>query len=218
MEAEMEHVINMATLKQGTRAKPPDNPRTTARVTKAGRRWLEERRAKRLERRSGRSPRLGAEWWQLTTQLESLPAITRLPNQDPVVVELLPDARLQAALVKYYAAYANEKHLGKESPTVKVTSKLINPKDSKQHHHWAISEDKKDKEGFATLTDSDSEWYAWGLDDLRAVDAEPYDFQLVDYNPVFKRQYHLAHREQEWANNWVKKLEKARIVGEIESP
>eukprot|EP00873_Tetraselmis_striata_P037454 jgi/Tetstr1/457718/TSEL_004249.t1 len=66
--------------------------------------------------------------------------------------------------------------------------------------------------------DSDPGWYAWGLDDLRAVDAEPYDFQLVDYNPVFKRQYHLAHREQEWANDWVKKLEKAGIVGEIESP
>eukprot|EP00873_Tetraselmis_striata_P007045 jgi/Tetstr1/427309/TSEL_017478.t1 len=44
------------------------------------------------------------------------------------------------------------------------------------------------------------------------------DAMLVDYNPVFKRQYHLAHREQEWANDWVKKLEKAGIVGEIESP
>eukprot|EP00873_Tetraselmis_striata_P014607 jgi/Tetstr1/434871/TSEL_002585.t1 len=126
--------------------------------------------------------------------------------------------RSQAALVKCYAAYANEKHLGKESLTVKVTSKLIDPKDSKQPHHWAISVDWKDKEGFAALMDSDPEWYAWGLDDLRAVDAEPYDFQLVDYNPVFKRQYHLAHREQEWANDWVKKLEKAGIVGEIESP
>eukprot|EP00873_Tetraselmis_striata_P035652 jgi/Tetstr1/455916/TSEL_042697.t1 len=126
--------------------------------------------------------------------------------------------RSQAALVKCYAAYANEKHLGKESPTVKVTSKLTNPKDSKQPHHWAISKDWKDKEGFAALMDSDPEWYALGLDDLRAVDAEPYDFQLVDYNPVFKRQYHLAHREQEWANDWVKKLEKACIVGEIESP
>eukprot|EP00873_Tetraselmis_striata_P042211 jgi/Tetstr1/462475/TSEL_007470.t2 len=41
--------------------------------------------------------------------------------------------------------------------------------------------------------------------------------RLVDYNPVFKRQNHLAHREQEWANDWVKKLEKAGIVGEIES-
>eukprot|EP00873_Tetraselmis_striata_P043436 jgi/Tetstr1/463700/TSEL_008559.t1 len=100
----------------------------------------------------------------------------------------------------------------------RVASKLINPKDSKQPHHWAISEDWKDKEGFATLMDSDPEWYAWGLDDLRAVDAEPYEFQLVEYNQVFKRQYHLAHREQEWANDWVKKLEKAGIVGEIESP
>eukprot|EP00873_Tetraselmis_striata_P007470 jgi/Tetstr1/427734/TSEL_017858.t1 len=43
---------------------------------------------------------------------------------------------------------------------------------------------------------------------------EPYDFQLVDYNPVFKRKYHLAHREQEW----VKKSEKAVVVGAIESP
>eukprot|EP00873_Tetraselmis_striata_P010372 jgi/Tetstr1/430636/TSEL_020429.t1 len=95
--------------------------------------------------------------------------------------------RSHATLVKCYAAYANEKHLGKESPTVKVTSKLINPKDSKQPHHWAISEDWKDKEGFAALMDSYPEWYAWGLDDLRAVDAEPYDFQLDDYNLVFKR-------------------------------
>eukprot|EP00873_Tetraselmis_striata_P037385 jgi/Tetstr1/457649/TSEL_004230.t1 len=100
----------------------------------------------------------------------------------------------------------------------RVTSKLINPKDSKQPHHWAILEDWKDKQGFAALMDSDPEWYAWGLDDFRAADAEPYDFQLVHYNPVFKRQYHLAHRKREWANDWVKKLEKAGIVGEIESP
>eukprot|EP00873_Tetraselmis_striata_P004972 jgi/Tetstr1/425236/TSEL_001520.t1 len=67
--------------------------------------------------------------------------------------------------------------------------------------------------------DSDPELYAWGLDDLRAVGVEPYyDFHLVDYNLVFKRQYHLSHREQEWANDWVKKLEKVCIVGEIESP
>eukprot|EP00873_Tetraselmis_striata_P029125 jgi/Tetstr1/449389/TSEL_003898.t1 len=173
VEAEMEHAINMATLKQDVFG------------------GAQERPAWATSHVDGVDDKAAADGWS---------------------------RRSQAALVKCYAAYANEKHLGKESPTVKVTSKLINPKDSKQPHHWAISADWKDKEGFAALMDSDPGWYAWGLDDLRAVDAEPYDFQLVDYNPVFKRQYHLAHREQEWANDWVKKLEKAGIVGEIESP
>eukprot|EP00873_Tetraselmis_striata_P006997 jgi/Tetstr1/427261/TSEL_017446.t1 len=173
VEAEMEHAINMATLKQ---------------VVFGG---AQERLAWATSHVDGVDDKAAADGWS---------------------------RRSPAALVKCYAAYANEKHLGKESPTVKVTSKRINPKDSKQPHHWAISEDWKDKEGFAALMDSDPGWYAWGLDDLRAVDAEPYDFQLVDYNPIFKRQYHLAHREQEWANDWVKKLENACIVGEIESP
>eukprot|EP00873_Tetraselmis_striata_P029694 jgi/Tetstr1/449958/TSEL_037012.t1 len=173
VEAEMEHAINMATLKQDVFG------------------GAQERPAWATSHVDGVDDKAAADGWS---------------------------RRSQAALVKCYAAYANEKHLGKESPTVKVTSKLINRKDSKQPHHWAISADWKDKEGFAALMDSDPGWYAWGLDDLRAVDAEPYDFQLVDYNPVFKRQYHLAHREQEWANDWVKKLEKAGIVGEIESP
>eukprot|EP00873_Tetraselmis_striata_P002647 jgi/Tetstr1/422911/TSEL_013692.t1 len=173
VEAEMEHAINMATLKQDVFG------------------GAQERPAWATSHVDGVDDKAAADGWS---------------------------RRSQAALMKCYAAYANEKHLGKESPTVKVTSKLINPKDSKQPHHWAISADWKDKEGFAALMDSDPGWYAWGLDDLRAVDAEPYDFQLVDYNPVFKRQYHLAHREQEWANDWVKKLEKAGIVGEIESP
>eukprot|EP00873_Tetraselmis_striata_P045393 jgi/Tetstr1/465657/TSEL_010303.t1 len=284
VEAEMEHAINMATLKQGTRVKPPDNPRTAARVTKAGRRWLEEQRqaTRATEREVAKArrrvlaadhtarvvagdhkaakprPRRGRAATGRKTVSAALTLLMWLALLGPACfvaagvgsragAGLMADVfggaqerpawatshvdgvdnkaaadrwsrRSQAALVKCYAAYANEKHLGKESPTVKVTSKLINPKDSKQPHHWAISADWKDKEGFAALMDSDPGWYAWGLDDLRAVDAEPYDFQLVDYNPVFKRQYHLAHREQEWANDWVKKLEKAGIVGEIESP
>eukprot|EP00873_Tetraselmis_striata_P043450 jgi/Tetstr1/463714/TSEL_008573.t1 len=272
VEAEIEHAINMATLKQGTRVKPPDNPRTAARVTKAGRRWLEEQRqaTRATEREVAKArrrvlavdhtarvvagdhkaakprPRRGRAATGRKTVSAALTLLMWLALLGPACfvaagvgsragAGLMADVfggaqerpawatshvngaddkaaadgwsrRNQAALVKCYAAYANEKHLGKESPTVKVTSKLINPKDSKQPHHWAISEDWKDKEGFAALMDSDSEWYAWGLDDLRAVDAEPYDFQLVDYNPVFKRKYHLAHREQEWANDWVKKL------------
>eukprot|EP00873_Tetraselmis_striata_P011015 jgi/Tetstr1/431279/TSEL_020974.t1 len=283
VEAEMEHAINMATLKQGTRVKPPDNPRTSARVTKAGRRWLEEQRqatraAERAVAKSRRRvlaadhtarvvagdhkaakprPRRGKAATGRKTVSAELTLQMWLALLGPVCfvadgvgsragAGLMADVfggaqerpawaishadgvddkatdgwsrRRQAALVKCYAAYANEKHLGKESPTVKVRSKLINPKGSKQPHHWAISEDWKDKEGFAALMDSHPEWYAWGLYDLRAVDAEPYDFQLVDYNPVFKRQYYLAHREQEWANDWVKKLEKACIVGEIEGP
>eukprot|EP00873_Tetraselmis_striata_P044395 jgi/Tetstr1/464659/TSEL_009413.t1 len=200
VEAEMEHAINMATLKQGTR--PFWAPRASSPLACVGSRagaglmadvfgGAQERPAWATSHVDGVDDKAAAGGWS---------------------------RRSQAALVKCYAAYANEKDLGKESPTVKVASKLINPKDSKQPHHWAISADWKDKEGFAALMDSDPEWYAWGLDDLRAVDAEPYDFQLVDYNPVFKRQYHLAHREQEWANDWVKKLEKAGIVGEIESP
>eukprot|EP00873_Tetraselmis_striata_P021259 jgi/Tetstr1/441523/TSEL_029753.t1 len=144
VEAEMEHAINMATLKQDVFG------------------GAQERPAWATSHVDGVDDKAAADGWS---------------------------RRSQAALVKCYAAYANEKHL-----------------------------DWKDKEGFAALMDSDPGWYAWGLDDLRAVDAEPYDFQLVDYNPVFKRQYHLAHREQEWANDWVKKLEKAGIVGEIESP
>eukprot|EP00873_Tetraselmis_striata_P014071 jgi/Tetstr1/434335/TSEL_023441.t1 len=282
--AEMEHAINMATLKQGTRVKPPDNPRTAARVTKAGRRWLEEQRqaTRATEREVAKArrralaadhtarvvagdhkaakprPRRGRAATGRNTASAALTLLMWLALLGPACfvtagvgsragAGLMADVvggaqerpawatshvdgvddkaaadgwsrRSQAALVRCYVAYANEKHLGKESPTVKVTSKLINPKDSKWPQHWAISEDRKDKEGFAALMDSDPEWYAWGLDDVRTVDAEPYDFQLVDYNPVFKRQYHLAHREQEWANDWVKKLEKAGIVGEIESP
>eukprot|EP00873_Tetraselmis_striata_P008292 jgi/Tetstr1/428556/TSEL_018550.t1 len=146
VEAEMEHAINMATLKQDVFGGAQERPA-----------W----------------------------------ATSHVDGVDDKAAEDGWSRRSQTALVKCYAAYANEKHLGKESPTVKVTSKLINPKDSKQPHHWAISADWKDKEGFAALMDSD---------------------------PVFKRQYHLAHREQEWANDWVKKLEKAGIVGEIESP
>eukprot|EP00873_Tetraselmis_striata_P035582 jgi/Tetstr1/455846/TSEL_042636.t1 len=284
VEAEMEHAINMATLKQGTRVKPPDNPRTSARVTKAGRRWLEEQRqaTRATEREIAKArrrvlaadhtarvvagdhkaakprPRRGRAATGRKTVSAALTLLMWLALLGPACfvaagvgsragAGLMADVfggaqerpawatshvngaddkvaadgwsrRSRAALVKCYAAYANEKHLGKQSPTVKVTSKLINPKDSKHPHHWAISEDWKDKEGFATLMDSDPEWYAWGLDDLRSVEAEPYDFQLVDYSPVFKRQYHLAHREQEWANDRVKKLEKAGIVGEIESP
>ena len=68
------------------------------------------------------------------------------------------------------------------------------------------------------MMDSDPECYAWGLGDLRSVKHPPYDFELLDYNPVFKRQYHLARKEQEWADDWVKKLEDAGIVRESRSP
>eukprot|EP00873_Tetraselmis_striata_P036951 jgi/Tetstr1/457215/TSEL_043863.t1 len=209
VEAEMEHVINMATLKQGTR--PFWAPLASVRVLALG----AGRRPAGVGSRAGAG--LMADVFRGAQERPAW-AKSHVNDADDKAAADGWSRRSQAALVKCYAAYANEKHLGKESPTVKVTSKLINPKDSKQPHHWTISEDWKDKEGFAALMDSDPEWYAWGLDDLRAVDAEPYDFQLVDYNPIFKRQYHLAPREQEWANDWVRKLEKAGIVGEIESP
>ncbi len=35
---------------------------------------------------------------------------------------------------------------------------------------------------------------------------------------MFARQYHLAHREHEFAETWVKELENAGIVREVESP
>ena len=45
-----------------------------------------------------------------------------------------------------------------------------------------------------------------------------YSIKLTDPKPVFVRQYHLAHREQEFAETWVKELEEAGIVREVESP
>ena len=41
---------------------------------------------------------------------------------------------------------------------------------------------------------------------------------LTDPKPIFARQYHLAHREHEFAETWVKELENAGIVREVESP
>ena len=68
------------------------------------------------------------------------------------------------------------------------------------------------------MTDSNLEWYAWGLNDLKEVKAVEYSVKLTDPKPVFARRYHLAHREHEFAEIWVKESEKARRVREVESP
>ena len=62
------------------------------------------------------------------------------------------------------------------------------------------------------------EWYAWGLNDFKEVKGVEYSIKLTDPKPVFARQYHLAHREHEFAETWVKEFEKTGIVSEVESP
>ena len=68
------------------------------------------------------------------------------------------------------------------------------------------------------MMDSNPEWYAWGLTDLKEVKGVEYSIELTDPKPVFARQYLLAHREQELAETWVNELEEAGIVREVESP
>ena len=45
-----------------------------------------------------------------------------------------------------------------------------------------------------------------------------YSIELTDPEPIFTWQYHMAHREQEFAETWVKELENAGIVREVEIP
>ena len=45
-----------------------------------------------------------------------------------------------------------------------------------------------------------------------------YSIKLTDPKIVFARQYYLAHREHEFAETWVKELEEAGIVREVEIP
>jgi hypothetical protein len=45
-----------------------------------------------------------------------------------------------------------------------------------------------------------------------------YSIEWTYPKPIFARQYHLAHREQEFAETCVKELENAGIFREVESP
>ena len=68
------------------------------------------------------------------------------------------------------------------------------------------------------MMDSDPDWYAWGLNDLKEVKGVEYSIELIVLKPIFARQYHLAHREHEFAETWVKELGNTGIVREVESP
>jgi hypothetical protein len=57
-----------------------------------------------------------------------------------------------------------------------------------------------------------------GFERLKEVKGVEYSIELTDPKPIFARQYHLAHREHEFAETWVKELESADIVCEVESP
>ena len=120
-------------------------------------------------------------------------------------------------LARCYAHFANEQFTGKAEPTVKVPSKLVNQKDGIKHE-WEVSESFTRAKEFAAMMDEHPDTYAWTLKGLKPVKADPYEFELVDDNPVFKRQYHLAKREQDFADEWVKELEDAGLVREINSP
>ena len=68
------------------------------------------------------------------------------------------------------------------------------------------------------MMDAHPDWFAWGMNDLREVKGAEYSITMSDTKPVLAKQYHMAHRESEFAENWVKELEEAGLVREIESP
>jgi hypothetical protein len=127
--------------------------------------------------------------------------------------ERVTDERVAAC----YAAYANPKFTGQPEPTVKIPSKLTSAKDGSQHA-WKVGESFKKAAELVAVMDEHPETYAWGLNDLREVHGVEYRIELEDYNPVWQRQYHLARREQEFADGWVRELETAGLVSEVESP
>ena len=53
---------------------------------------------------------------------------------------------------------------------------------------------------------------------MKEVKAVEYSIEFTYTEPIFAKQYHLAHREQAIAEERVKELEDAVIVREIESP
>ena len=67
------------------------------------------------------------------------------------------------------------------------------------------------------MMDKHPEWFAWSLKDLGDVKGVEYSISLTDARNIYAKQYHLAHRESEFAEGWMKELEKAGLVKEIES-
>ena len=147
---------------------------------------------------------LMASSWVMDNQL-----LPRFPRPSPSITD--------AALLRCYVEFGNPPYCGKPEPTVKVPSQLFDKKEGVQHH-WDISASFQRATELATVMDEHPDTYAWGLADLRPVNFPPYEFELTDENPVFRRQYHLAHREQEFADTWVGELEKAGLVKEVNSP
>jgi hypothetical protein len=112
---------------------------------------------------------------------------------------------------------ANPRSTGNSDDVTRVPSSLKSTKGGSTHE-WVIGADFKLKKEFAAMIDSNPEWYAWGFNDLKEIKGVEFSIEFTDPKPVFARQYHLAHREQEFAETWVKELEEARIVREVESP
>jgi hypothetical protein len=112
---------------------------------------------------------------------------------------------------------ANPRSTGKSDDVTRVPSILKFAKDGSTHE-WVVRTDFKLKKEFAAMMDSNPECYAWGLNDLKKVKEVEYSIELIDPKPVFVRQYHLARREHEFAETWVKELEEAGTVREVESP
>lgn len=112
---------------------------------------------------------------------------------------------------------ANPRAVGKAEEVCKVPSLLRSTKDNTEHE-WQIGANFLQKQKFAAMMDKHPEWFAWGLKDLGAVKNVEYSISLTDARPIYAKQYHLAHRESEFAEGWVKELEEAGLVKEIESP
>lgn len=115
-----------------------------------------------------------------------------------------------------FACMANDRAQGKPEDTEMVNSRLVNA-DGKPHQ-WIMGKSFALKTEMAEMMDSDPDRYAWSLGSLKSVKGVEYSISLSDHKPVFAKQYHLAHREQEFAESWVKELEDAGLVGPIESP
>ena len=119
-------------------------------------------------------------------------------------------------LASCYAAFGNPKATGLPEEVIKVPGRLRSTKDGSEHF-WQIGEGFKSSKELAQVMD-DEGLYAWGLHDLKKVNHEPYEFELTEEKPIFRRQYHLAKREADWAEAWVKELERYGLVEEINSP
>ena len=114
-----------------------------------------------------------------------------------------------------YVSFGNSPASGLPEDVKMVPSKLVNTKEGSEHT-WRVGASFQAAEQLAEVMDT--ALVAWGLHDLREVHHEPYEFELQCNNPVFRRQYHLAYREAQFAEEWVKELEKYGLVEETNSP